>query len=83
LLSLVRGHWGIENRSHYVRDVSFQEDRSRLRTDNAPQLVAAFRNLAISLLHRFGSCQIAATRRFFSYHPEQALALLCSTGGQQ
>jgi predicted transposase YbfD/YdcC len=83
LLCLVRGHWGIENRSHYVRDVSFQEDRSRLRTANAPQLLAAFRNLAISLVHRSGSSQISATRRFFSYHPEQALALLCPKGGQQ
>ena len=83
LLSLVRGHWGIENRSHYVRDVSFQEDRSRLRTGNAPQLLAAFRNLAISLIHRSGSSQISSTRRSFSYHPEQVLALLCSKEGQQ
>jgi predicted transposase YbfD/YdcC len=83
LLALVRGHWGIENRSHSVRDVSFQEDRSRLRTDNAPQVLAAFRNLAVSLVHRFGSCQISATRRFFAYHPHQALALLSSKGGQQ
>jgi predicted transposase YbfD/YdcC len=83
LLSLVRGHWGIENRSHYVRDVCFQEDRSHLRTGNAPQVLAAFRNLAISLVHRSGSSQISATRRFFSYHPEQALALLCSQGGPQ
>ena len=81
LLSLVRGHWGIENRSHYVRDVCFQEDHSRLRTGNAPQLLAAFRNLAISLIHRCGSSQISATRRSFSYHPEQSLALLCSKGG--
>jgi predicted transposase YbfD/YdcC len=83
LLGLVRGHWGIENRSHYVRDVCFQEDRSRLRTGNAPQLLAAFRNLAISLIHRCGSSQISATRRSFSYHPQQALVLLCSKGGQQ
>ncbi|TMD63821.1 MAG: hypothetical protein E6I91_12155 [Chloroflexi bacterium] len=73
----------IENRSHYVRDVSFQEDRSRLRTTHAPQLLAACRNLAITLLHRLGLSQISSARRSFSYHPEQALALLCSTGGQQ
>lgn len=83
LLSLVRGHWGIENRSHYVRDVSFQEDHCRLRSGNAPQLLAAFRNLAISFIHRSGTSQICATRRAFSYHPEQTLALLCSQGGQQ
>src|SRR5947209_20609790 len=41
----------IENRSHYVRDVSFQEDRSRLRTTHAPHLLTACRNLASTLLH--------------------------------
>ena len=83
LLALVRGHWSIENGSHSVRDVSFQEDRSRLRTGNAPQLLAACRNLALTLIHRSGSSQVSATRRSFSYHPEQALALLCSTEGRQ
>jgi predicted transposase YbfD/YdcC len=83
LLALVRGHWSIENGSHYVRDVSFQEDRSRLRTGSAPQLLAACRNLVITLIHRSGSSQISAARRAFSYHPQQALALLCSLGGQQ
>jgi predicted transposase YbfD/YdcC len=83
LLAFVRGLWGIENRSHYVRDVSFQEDRSRLRTPNAPQILAACRNLAITLLHRSGLSQISSARRSLSYHPEQALALLCSTAGQQ
>lgn len=83
LLTLVRGHWGIENHSHYVRDVSFQEDRSRLRTDNAPQILAACRNLALTLLHRAGFSLISSARRSFAYHPERALALLCSTAGQQ
>lgn len=84
LLELNRGHWSIENRSHYVRDVSFGEDRSRLRTGNAPQIMAALRNLAITLIHRFGSCQIKATRRHFASCPQQALALLSSPkGGQQ
>jgi predicted transposase YbfD/YdcC len=84
LLELNRGHWNIENRTHYVRDVSFKEDRSRLRSGNAPQILAAFRNLAITLIHRFGSSQIAATRRHFASCPHQALALLSSPkGGQQ
>jgi len=83
LLALVRGHWGIENHSHYVRDVSFQEDRSRLCTKNAPQILAACRNLALTLLHRSGFSQVSSARRSFSYHPDQALALLCSTAGQQ
>ena len=63
LLELVRGHWSIENGSHYVRDVTFLEDRSRLRTGNAPQILAALRNLAITLIHRQGSSRIASTRR--------------------
>jgi predicted transposase YbfD/YdcC len=76
LLELVRGHWHIENRLHYVRDVTFGEDRSRLRTGNAPQILAALRNLVITLIHRCGSCDIAAARRAFAYHPHRALALL-------
>lgn len=76
LLSLVRGHWCIENSLHYVRDVTFGEDRSRLRTGNAPQIMAALRNLAITLLHRSGWFQIASARRHFANQPQDALALL-------
>jgi len=76
LLVLVRGHWSIENSSHYVRDVSFGEDRSRLRTGSAPHILAALRNLAITLIHRSGSSQIAATRRHFASHPHKAFDLL-------
>lgn len=84
LLELNRGHWSIENRSHSVREVTFGEDRSRLRSGNAPQILATFRNLAITLIHRFGSSQIAATRRHFASCPHHALALLSSLkGGQQ
>ncbi len=76
LLALVRGHWSIENSSHYVRDVIFGEDRSRLRTGSAPQILAALRNLALTLIHRSGSSQIAATRRHFASHPHKAFDLL-------
>ncbi len=76
LLELVRGHWQIENGLHYVRDVTFGEDRSRLRTGNAPHICAALRNLVITLIHRTGSREIAATRRALAYHPRRALALL-------
>jgi predicted transposase YbfD/YdcC len=84
LLELVRGHWSIENRLHYVRDVGFREDRSRLRTGNAPQIMAAMRNLALALIHRQGSSQVAAMRQHFASCPPAALALLLSgKGGQQ
>jgi predicted transposase YbfD/YdcC len=76
LLRIVRGHWSIENGSHYVRDVTFAEDRSRLRSGDAPQILATLRNLAITLIHRTGTSQIAATRRAFSHDPAQALNLL-------
>jgi len=84
LLELNRGHWSIENRLHSVRDVSFREDRSRLRTGNAPHILAALRNLSIALIHRSGSSQITATRQHFASCPHQALALLLARkGGQQ
>jgi predicted transposase YbfD/YdcC len=75
LLALVRGHWSIESR-HFVRDVIFGEDRSPLRTGAAPQILAAVRNLAHTLIRRSGATAIAAARRSFSYHPARALALL-------
>jgi predicted transposase YbfD/YdcC len=82
LLELVRGHWCIENRSHYVRDVTFQEDRSRLRTGNAPQIMASFRNLVITLIHRHASSQIASTRRSLGSHASAGLRLASpSTNG--
>jgi predicted transposase YbfD/YdcC len=77
LLTLVRGHWSIESR-HYVRDVTFGEDRSPLRSGHAPQILAALRNLAHTLIRRSGATAIAAARRSFSYHPARALALLLS-----
>jgi predicted transposase YbfD/YdcC len=83
LLELNRGHWSIENGSHYVRDVSFKEDCSRLRSGNAPQILAALRNLAITLIHRFGSSQIAAIRRHFASCPQLALALLSQKRADQ
>ena len=83
LLALSRGHWGIENSLHYVRDVTFAEDRSRIRTGHAPQLLAACRNLAITLIHRAGSSHIAASRRSFSYHPRAAFDLLLSRASPQ
>ncbi len=83
LLALSRGQWGIENSLHYVRDVTFAEDRSRLRTGHAPQLLAACRNLAITLIHRSGSSQIAASRRAFSYHPRNVFDLLLARASPQ
>jgi predicted transposase YbfD/YdcC len=50
LADLIRGHWSIENGLHYVRDVTFGEDTSQLRTGNGPQVMACLRNLIIGTL---------------------------------
>jgi predicted transposase YbfD/YdcC len=76
LLDLVRGHWSIENRSHWVRDVTFDEDRSQVRTGNIPHVMAALRNTAIGLMRRAGESNIAAACRRFAAKPREALALL-------
>jgi predicted transposase YbfD/YdcC len=77
LLALIRGHWSIEAR-HWVRDVTFGEDRSRLRCGHAPQIMAALRNLALTLIRRTGTTAIAAYRRHLAAHPARALRLLHS-----
>lgn len=76
LLELVRGHWHIENKSHWVRDVTFDEDRSQVRSGNIPQLMAALRNTAIGLLRCSGYTNIAKACRHMAAKPERALALV-------
>jgi hypothetical protein len=63
LLALVRAHWTIENRLHWVRDVTFDEDRSQIRRGAGPQVMATLRNLAISLLRLAGAPLIAPALR--------------------
>ena len=76
LLALVRGHWQIENRSHWVRDVTFDEDRSQVRCGSLPQVMAALRNTTIGLLRWAGYSNIAAACRRFAAQPELALTLI-------
>ena len=76
LLALIRGHWQIENKSHWVRDVTFDEDRSQVRSGNIPQVMAALRNTTIGLLRWAGYTNIAAACRRLAAQPEQALALI-------
>ena len=63
LLGWHRGHWGIENRLHWVRDVTMGEDANRTRVGSGPQVLAALRNAAISHLRVLGSTNIAASLR--------------------
>ena len=63
LLVWARGHWSIENRSHYVRDVTFGEDASRIRKGSGPEIMAALRNAAIGFLRLTGATNIAESVR--------------------
>lgn len=74
LLQLWREHWHVENKLHYVRDVTFDEDRSQVRAGHAPQVMAALRNVAISALRLCGAENIAAACRRYAARPALALA---------
>ena len=81
LLEIWRGHWGIENRLHWVRDVVFGEDLSQVRTGSAPQLLAALRNLVmrnlvIGVLRLSGVKNISAALRHYGWKPWEAVFLI-------
>lgn len=76
LLELVRGHWSIENRSHWVRDVTFDEDRSQVRTRQGPRMMAILRNLAIAILRLLGFASAPRGLRHFAQQPRLALTAL-------
>ena len=76
LLTLVRGQWHIENQSHWVRDVTFDEDRSQVRCGNIPQVMAALRNTVIGLMRWAGYTNMAAACRRFAAQPRAALHLI-------
>jgi predicted transposase YbfD/YdcC len=76
LAAWVRSHWTIENRLHWVRDVTEGEDHSSVRTGNGPQVMAALRNTAINIIRLRGGTNIAAAHRHFSYTPADVLDAL-------
>jgi predicted transposase YbfD/YdcC len=76
LAAWVRGHWHIENKLHWVRDVTYQEDKSLVRTGNAPRVMATLRSFAISLLRMDGHDNIAAANRHHARDPQRTLKLL-------
>jgi predicted transposase YbfD/YdcC len=76
LAAWVRGHWHIENRLHWVRDVTYQEDKSLVRTGNAPRVMATLRGLAISILRLNGHNNIAAANRHHARDPQRTITLL-------
>ncbi|MGW4519376.1 ISAs1 family transposase [Streptomyces sp. NPDC004393] len=76
LAAAIRGHWGVENSSHHIRDVTFAEDASTVHTGTAPRAMAALRNLAIGTLKLLGADNIAKTTRAIRNEPERALTIL-------
>lgn len=76
LAAHIRGHWHVENRLHWVRDVTFDEDRSQIRTGNGPRVMASLRNLAIGLLRLNGATNIAQALRHHAWDPLKPAILL-------
>jgi predicted transposase YbfD/YdcC len=81
LADLLRGHWAIENGLHWVRDVTFAEDASQLRTGSGPHVMACLRNLAIGALSRAGPVNLAAALRQHARDPRRPLITLGITLG--
>ena len=76
LLQLNRNHWSIENSLHYVRDVTFKEDHSQIRTGNAPRIVATLYNFVISIFRLIKIKNIAKALRERAAKPHLSLSLL-------
>jgi predicted transposase YbfD/YdcC len=79
LAGWIQSHWGIENRCHWVRDVSYDEDRCRARTGQAPQVIACLRNTAISLHRLNGAANIAQACRHHAARPDRPVKLLLTS----
>lgn len=73
LAAIIRGHWGIEDRLHWVRDTDFDEDRSQVRTASGPRIMASLRNLVITILRLAGTTSIAAALRYHARRPSRPL----------
>jgi predicted transposase YbfD/YdcC len=76
LLTLRRGHWTIENKSHWVRDVVLGEDASQVREGVIPQVMSALRNTALAVLRFAGHQHVSKATRYFAAHPQNALNLI-------
>jgi predicted transposase YbfD/YdcC len=75
LLNASRDHWAIENREFHVRDVTFREDASRIRTGGAPEAMAVLRSSTLGLIRRTGQKPTAA-RPAYAARPKKAIELL-------
>jgi predicted transposase YbfD/YdcC len=73
LLALSRGHWGIENRLHWVRDVTLREDECRVRHPGIAQVLASMRNTVVRLLRGSGIKPLIAAIEYFAEHRDKAI----------
>ena len=73
LAAIIRGHWGIEDRLHWVRDMAFDEDRSQVRAAAGPRIMASLRNLVIAIVRLAGAASIAAALRYHARRPTRPL----------
>ena len=76
LLKICREHWGIENKLHYVRDITYDEDRCRIRTKSGPRVMAALRNLSIGILRLQKYSNLAKALRHYAAKPYLTLSLI-------
>ena len=76
LAAWIRGHWQIEA-LHHIRDVTYGEDASQVRTGSGPQVMATLRNLTIGILKPAGHTSIAAACR---HHARDATRTLTTLG---
>lgn len=83
LLELVRAHWQIENGLHYRRDVTLQEDATRIKAWSGAHVLAILNNLILALLGRAGYRSLPQARRHFDAHPDQAIQLLVGSPGRE
>ena len=77
LLEIARGHWSIENKVHYVRDVTFNEDSSRIRTGNGAHAMAIMKNFAINILRASGVKNISSAIQDCAYDTKKIFKLFC------
>lgn len=75
LAGLLRGHWGIENRLHWIRDTAYNEDTSQIRAGHGAHVMASLRNLAINILRLNGHTNITAALRHYGRDPQRAVKL--------
>jgi len=76
MLALIRGHWGIENRLHWRRDVTLGEDGCQTRTGAAPGILARLNSAILSFMDRLGVENVPRQFRFFDAHLDQAVQAL-------